>query len=173
MDRQDAVDYTDIATALSRYLRARTRVLLSDQDDLIQQTLLDVYRRNVEMKAPHDIEEARLVAFSILRRRLVDRYRQVARSVVAEKFPDSVIDTPQDGDVPSAVSYRQLLLKVLKLIAFMSPRDQDLILDDVLPNSRISPWSEAERKQISRLREQLRRDLAEKFSIDIKDALKE
>lgn len=142
----------EIAPDLRRLLKARYR-LVADHDDLVQQTLLDLrdYIGRNDQKEPVDL---RRIAFTILKRRLIDRFRgdaKAAADAVAGRAPE-----PLAPSTETVVSDRQLLFAVLGFIAEMAPQDRDLLLDEASGTERAGPMPPAMRQRLSRLRAQLR-----------------
>jgi DNA-directed RNA polymerase specialized sigma24 family protein len=160
-DRGGAIELAArvIAPDLRRLLRSRYR-LVPDHDDLIQDTLLDlqVYLRTRELDGPPD--SLRALAFTILKRRVMDRFREEAKSYAAGVIDASPEPTTQSAE--TVASYRQLLVAVLGLIARMDPADRDLLLDEAAGSDRQSAMSAATRQRLSRLRGQLREFLRQK-----------
>lgn len=151
----------DIAPQLEQFLRTRYR-LVRDHDDLVQQTLSDLFRyllnRNASETPP---DELRALAFSILKRRVSDRFREEARNFALR----SCHPGDHESLAPSTetvASYRELLTTVLGFIAEMNENDRSLLLNEAIGSERALAMPAAERQRLSRLRGQLRQLLLRK-----------
>jgi DNA-directed RNA polymerase specialized sigma24 family protein len=160
-----------LSPALRRYLRRRFHALGAEHDDLIQDTLADLlaYLERREGAVPSD-QEVTALAFAILKRRAADRYRDAARRAAAglpEELP------AEDADVEKGARYRQLLAAVLLLLTDLDDESQRLLLrEQLLPGDAPEVLSAAQRKRLSRLREELRRRLRSRFGTSPEDFLK-
>lgn len=169
---RDLLEYLaqSVAPHLRQYLR-RHRLLASYHDDLVQETLADLieYIRARERNPPSDAEASAL-AFTILKRRIADQFRQTARRVVESLPPDRLPSVADSHDVEAAVGYRKLLWAVLSLLVDLSAEEQKLLLRGQLQSQSPSfPLTPAERKRVERLRKRLRERLRERFGISADD----
>ena len=160
-----------LSPPLRQFLRRRYRLLASEHDDLVQQTL-EGFLRFVSARADRapPAEEWPAIARTILKRRIADRFRDSAlhAAVAIEDLDDNAQELVDQGaDVDDVVRYRRLLSAVAVLISEMNSADQALLLDEVAPTSAPPvAMSSTDRKRLSRLRESLRERLRLKFGVE-------
>lgn len=153
---------------LKSYLRRRYRLLANEHEDLLQQTLSDLFEATRKRSEPIADEELAALAYAILKRRIVDRFRRETRSVI-EDLPSEVPAEPHDdGTFDDRMHYRRLLRAVLVLVDELTPDQQALVLDERASDAD-GPRTPAQRQQLRRLREHLRSRLATEFGIRIDD----
>jgi DNA-directed RNA polymerase specialized sigma24 family protein len=164
----DLIGLGELSSRLTAYLRANARYLADDHEDLVQQTLMGLLHRG----GPGVQNELHSMpfAFSILRRRIADRYRELVRASVETSLVDAA-ETPAQ-DVADGAVYEELLGTALSMIGKMEVRDRDLLLDHAL-KTRATPWTDAERQQLRRLRLRLRDQLAGRLRMSPREILKD
>lgn len=150
-----------LTPALRQFLRSRFR-LVSDHEDLVQQTLSDLHRFLLTRlpKRPYAEDETRALAFSILKRRVADRFRNEARSFAALELGRARNELSLEPSAETVAGYRELLGTVLNFIAEMDGADRQLLLSEALGTDRSGSLPPADRQRLSRLRERLRKRLA-------------
>jgi len=152
-----------LMAVLSSYLRTRARGLAADHDDLIQQTLTDLYRlEQLPGRTQHRDEDGTRRAIAILRRRIADRYRERSRDVVIRHAAEEISFTVDD-DIAGVLAQRRLLRRALAFIAGLEDRDRRLLLSRMNEARTDRAQTSAERKQLSRLRARLRAEFADEF----------
>ena len=151
----DAVVH-DLVPQLRQFLRARYR-LVSDHDDLVQQALSDLHQYLSEgafsAKSSQDLTA---LAFTILKRRIADRFRSEAKHFALSSTTHVHSQEPLAPSAETVVSYRELLATVIGFIAEMEESDRSLLLNEAAGPERTAPMPPAERQRLSRLRAQLR-----------------
>lgn len=151
----------DIAPQLKKFLRTHYR-LVPDHDDLVQQTLANLFRYLLNRSGfETSPDELRALAFAILKRRISDRFREDAKRFALQNSSNS----GQESFAPSTetvAGYRELLATVLGFIAEMDEDNRSLLLNEAVGSERTQAMPPAERKRLSRLREQLRQLLLRK-----------
>lgn len=161
--------FQEVSVALRSFLRRHYRLLANEHDDLLQQTLADLFESTRRTRAPLPDDELNALAYSILKRRIVDRFRRETRSVV-ENIDPAVVPEPHDeGTFDVRMHYRRLLRAVLLLVNELSPEQQALLLDEAPPVRAGRARSAAQRQQLRRLRESLRMRLVNEYGIRIDD----
>lgn len=151
-----------VSIALRRHLRARYRLLATFEDDLLQQTIVDLdrclARRGAEAPALDDAALGAL-AFTIFERRIVDLLREQSRDALLKA---SVGLNALESLAPSTervVAERDVLRAVLLHLAALDADDRALLLEDVtppaVPGTPPVARSDAERQRLSRLRKRL------------------
>lgn len=161
-----------IGVELREYLRRRYRLLAAEHDDLLQQAIVDLFEatRHTHDHLPDD--ELTALAHSILKRRIVDRFRRETRNVVDNIEPGVVPDPHDEDSFDARMHYRRLLRAVLLLVDRLNTQQQALLLDDEIPGDTLgAARSPAQRQQLRRLRQLLRTQLANEFGIRIDDQL--
>jgi len=157
-----------VRAELGNYLRRRYRLLANEHDDLVQQTLSDLFEATQKRSEPIPDEALTALAYAILKRRIVDRFRRETRSVI-EDMPSYELPEPHDGgSFDDRMHYRRLLRAVLVLVDELTPDQQALVLDESASDAD-GPRTPAQRQQLRRLREQLRNRLATEYGIRIDD----
>lgn len=159
--------FQEISVALRGYLRRRYRLLANEHDDLLQQTLSDLFEATHRARDLIPDDDLTALAYSILKRRIVDRFRRETRSVVENVEPALVGEPHDEGSFDARMHYRRLLRAVLLLVSKLSPEQQALLLDETSPSATAQARSPAQRQQLRRLRELLRTRLADEFGIRI------
>ncbi len=151
-----------VAPALRQFLRRRYRLLASEHDDLIQQTLEDLLRYFDSLDgALPDSAEWPALGTAILKRRVIDRFRSaVGRATVSidEMMEEDLLHARSEVGVDQLVQYRQLLAVLLNLVGRLPTEDQGLLLEE-LDTSEHAPLTATSRKHLSRLRQRLREQL--------------
>ena len=140
---------------LRKFLRARYR-LVSDHDDLIQQVLGDLHLYLVKgALVARSIDDMTALAFTILKRRIIDRFREEAKhfAYVTKTYATSETVAPSAETV---VTYKELLATVMNFMASMNESDRTLLFITTTGTERTAPMTPAERQRLSRLRAQLR-----------------
>lgn len=153
-----------------RWLRARQGSLSQSHEDLVQQATADLLEWVDRREAPLNLEDVRRVGFRILERRAYDAHRGAVRRW-AEDAPErdaEQLASPDSGPEQSA-AYSQLLKVLIDMLSQLAASDRELILRDEFFGGagRPSAMSPAERKRLSRLRQELRSQLLLKHGIDI------
>lgn len=162
----------ELVAALRSHLQARARGLAGDHDDLIQQTLADYYA--IERPRPKRRslpDDGVRTALAILRRRVADRYRELSRDQVLQhsvRLDRAAMPDVDDDDIALVLARRRLLRKALQFIARMDERDRHLLMDRIQLLGASPARTPAERKQLSRLRARLRREI-ERLPLDADD----
>lgn len=157
-----------VSVALRNYLRRHYRLLSNEHDDLIQQTLADLVQAQPAAEGMPEGELTAL-AYTILKRRLVDRFRLAARDIVDTVEPSALPEPHDEGTFDARMHYRRLLRAVLILVSDLDPAQQALLLEETMPGTGGGTRSPAQRQQLRRLRELLRRRLLDEFGITIDD----
>ena len=147
----------DLAPELRRFLRSRYR-LVSDPEDLVQETLSDLYRHLLGRDAAQvSNDELRALSFTILKNRVADRYRAEARAFAAKSAAG---EQDIEAAAPSServAGYRELLTLVLGFMATMDESDRSLLWNEAVGSDRTAGLGAADRQRLSRLRARLRR----------------
>jgi DNA-directed RNA polymerase specialized sigma24 family protein len=162
----------DVAPSLRQHLRSRFRLLAHEEDDLVQQTLVDlhVFLAKQDTSALTD-SDLRALAFTIFNRRIADRIRADARDRAFASL--QLLDEPAAPSSERVVRYRRLLVAVLRHVASLSPDDQLLLLEDVLPQAKEAAHSGSDRKRRTRLRQMLSVAIEREFGAQPKDYMGE
>jgi hypothetical protein len=137
-------------------------------DDLIQQATADLLEWERRRERPLTEEELRRVGFRILERRVFDAFRDdVRRWASTEPLanPDD-IETP-DRSPERSVEYSRLLKALIEVLTDLTPADRALVLRDEFSRGKTSAMTDAERKRLSRLRQQIRSLMLERHGIDV------
>lgn len=158
--------------ALLMHLRGRYRALAPDHEDLVQQTLSDVHRYFTNHRTWPD-EEADIdrLAFTILRRRVVDKVRSDfsnLESGSSDDLQDVVSDAPA---VDAIVRFRRLLHLVMQELEGLGEADRHSLLDETLGRSEDSAKTPNERQRLSRARARLRAAVEARIGASVKDYL--
>jgi DNA-directed RNA polymerase specialized sigma24 family protein len=140
---------------LREHLRGRFRLLLHIEDDLVQQTLIDLDRFLASRTEPVPDDELRAVGYTIFTRRIADTFRAEAREKALWSLTADSLEERQSPSAETVVRYRRMLVSVLRRIGAMAPEDQTLLLREVMPGSESGPQSPNDRKRLSRLRKEL------------------
>lgn len=152
----------ELVAALKAYLQARARGLAVDHDDLVQQTLADLYQTEQQKHPGQPLPVHALhTALAILRRRVADRYRELSRDVVLQhsaQFDLSVL-VGVDDDSALVLSQQRRLRRALNFIARLDGRDRRLLMEQIQIFGSRRARTPAERKQLSRLRARLRAEI--------------
>lgn len=155
-----------------RWLCVRHGPLTQLHEDVLQQATVDLLEWAAQRDGPLESEELRRVGFRILQRRAVDAYRENVRRWATEPlFLEGEDVQSPDLDPEESVEYAQLLKTIVELISYLSASDRDLILrDEFFGGAEKSPaLTPAERKRLSRLRQQLQKKLLHKHLIRFED----
>ncbi|MCI0627701.1 MAG: hypothetical protein L0387_39630 [Acidobacteria bacterium] len=167
--------YTDLHLRWIAWLRLRHRSLAHVHTEIVQDATTDLIQYLSEHKnQAHSDEDIRRIGFTILRRRVADEFR--ARTVQwAEDFPlDELPSTDPSSNPEEVLRYASLLRAVTGLIARLNKPSRELLLRvEAGTDAAEVALSDAERQRLSRLRAELRRQLAETYGIDIKQFLRE
>ncbi|MEO8922159.1 MAG: hypothetical protein ABI330_04940 [Caldimonas sp.] len=155
-----------VRAELRNYLRRRYRLLANEHEDLLQQTLSDLFEATQKRGEPIADEELTALGYAILKRRIVDRFRRETRSVIEDLPSDESSEPHDDGTFDDRMHYRRLLRAVLVLVDELTPDQQALVLDESASDAD-GPRTPAQRQQLRRLREQLRSRLAVEYGIRI------
>jgi hypothetical protein len=118
--------------------------------------------------------EIQRIGFSILRRRVADAFRARILAWNDSEALDQVPDTAGGADVERVSEYSKLLRVVMGLLAALDRESRDLVVRG--GNARAegdAALSDAERQKLSRLRTELKRQLMERFDIDVTSLLKD
>lgn len=171
--------YAALRESLRRFGHSRFPALHDEVDDLVDQTLSDLWRFLAPQQGRRvgardipdrlfDSEDARRIAFSIFKRRAADAFR-----ANAERWARQPDDDPRApaGDVLADVAARRLLMRrMLRVcvaeLATVSREDRDLLAFAAGLNSRRSGNLAArDRQRLHRLRlrlsDAIRRELGE------------
>jgi DNA-directed RNA polymerase specialized sigma24 family protein len=160
--------FKSIRSELENHLRRRYRLLRNEHEDLLQQTLSDLFEATRDRLATFPDEELTALAYAILKRRIVDRFRRETRSVIQDMPSDAVPEPHDDGTFVDRMHYRRLLRAVLSLVDELTPEQKALVLDESASNADGSR-TPAQRQQLRRLRAHLRSRLATEYGIRIDD----
>lgn len=154
------------------HLRGRYRALAPDHEDLVQQTLSDVHRYFTNNRTwPDEEADVDRVAFTILRRRVVDRVRSnfsSPESGSSDDLRDVVSDVPA---VDAVVRFRRLLHLVMQELEGLGEADRDSLLDETLDRSNDAPKAPNERQRLSRARARLRAAVEARIGASVKEFL--
>jgi DNA-directed RNA polymerase specialized sigma24 family protein len=157
------------------WLRRRHAGLAARHEDIVQEASEDLARYLLGVATDERTDaEIRRIGFSILRRRVADVFRERVLAWNASLPLDQVPDTAGHADLERVLEYRTLLRVVMGLLASLDRESRDLIIrghDPSIPDD--IPLSDAERQKLARLRAELRRQLMERFDIDVTGLLKE
>jgi DNA-directed RNA polymerase specialized sigma24 family protein len=152
-------DLVEFRKEWGNYLNRSYPSLRNHHGDLIQEATEDllVFARDHQ---DAKIENWRGLAFSILRRRIADHFRSVARRWAESPLPDDLA-TAEPGADPERVAHFTLLLqRVVAFITELDEADRRLLLSGVwVEESSGTAKTDAERKRLSRLRTRLREEL--------------
>jgi len=170
--RQNA-QLADLLTRWRRWLRLRHRSLESAHEEIVQDASADLVEYLAE-PSRRDLpdEEVRRIGFTILRRRVAD----IFRSRAVRKFEDVPLDvlpaTDPSSNPEEVETYVRLLRAVVSIIAKLDGPSRELLLrKEASGGSRDKPLTDAERQRLSRLRTELKRQLAEKYGVNIEQIL--
>lgn len=145
-----------------KWLRVRHRSIAHLHGDVIQQTVADLLEWLGRQEQPLSEDDLRRVGFRVLERRAIDAYRDdVLQWAGGPHEPLAEDIHGVDRGPQESIEYAQLLKAVMDLLARLSPSDRALILrDEILGDSeKPSALTPAERKRLSRLRQELRDQL--------------
>ena len=146
----------ELRPRLRQYLRSRYRAL-PDQEDVVQETLVDLHRAVATYRLSDDVDQSiSRLAFAILSRRAADRYRRQLREAILVDLDPEDEHNPISPSAEAVASYRQLLTIAMEFIATLRPEDRSLLLDQAVGVVRQDAQSPALRKRLSRLRAELR-----------------
>jgi DNA-directed RNA polymerase specialized sigma24 family protein len=145
-----------LSPLLRDHLRARYRLLIHLEQDLVQQTLADLFALLGRRTALPSDDELSALAFTILKRRVADLFRSEARSRAWQELGSEPLQEAESPSAERVARYRRLMALVLSQIGELPPDDQRLLLADVTPGSSNDAFSASERQRLSRLRKQLR-----------------
>lgn len=155
--------------ALLASLRSRFRALAPDHEDLVQQTLVDLFRYlRTSGEAIADESEIDRIAFTIMRRRAADRVRS---SILQAALPLDEGSENLSQDAPSldvVVRNRLFLGLVTQELGKMSEADRAALLDETLGHRDDSARSASERQRLSRARARLRSAVEQRIGMTIK-----
>lgn len=157
------------------WLRLRHHSLEHVHSDILQDASADL----IKYLSPHEgqvhsDEDISRIGFTILRRRVADEFR--SRTIQwAEDFPlDELPSTDPSGNPEEVLRYAKLLRAVISLMAKLDKPSRELLLrDEGGAGASDTPLSDAERQRLSRLRADLRQQLAQTYGIDIKQFFRE
>ena len=173
-------EFAELRDALQDYGRSRFPALRRDIDDLVAQSLADLWAylnrepdtNERDAKVSMDIEASTLrkLAFTIFKRRAADAYRQgtkrwVTDSLESDAAKNSIADT-SGVDADRAVLFRRMLQVCIAELADAPTEDRTLLaLTAGLAGSRAEAMSARDRQRLHRLRMRLaaaiRRELGE------------
>lgn len=156
------------------WLRLYHRSLNQVHSEIIQDTSADLIQYLSRHKGSvHSDDDISRVGFTILRRRVADEFRSRTIQWV-EDFPmDELPNTNLSNNPEEVLRYVSLLRAVIGLMAKLDRSSRELLLRAEYGGTADAPLSDAERQRLSRLRAELRRQLAENYGVDIKLFLKE
>jgi DNA-directed RNA polymerase specialized sigma24 family protein len=148
-------------------------LLSADHEDLVQQTLLNLseYFDQRQDQIPTQ-DETSAIAFTILKRRIADRFRDAARRAVYNQSAATHLSVSRESHPDRHVRHRRVLWAVLSLLATLDKEDQNLLLREHMSLTTSGRRLTAvQRKRLSRLRERLRRQLKDRFGISLEEYL--
>lgn len=157
------------------WLRLRHRSLVHAHDDIVQDATVDLIAYvSKDAQRKRSEEEIRKIGFTILQRRVADRFRAGVLEWAEHSQPDELPSTDSSSDLDRALAYRKLLRAVMSMLAQLDGPSRDLLLgDEAIGPDAAAPLSAAQRQRLSRLRAELRRQLEEKYNIDVRRLLRE
>ena len=153
-----------------RWLRVRHRSISHLHGDVIQQAITDLLEWLGRQEHSLSAEDLRRVGFRILERRAIDAYRDNVMHWASEPLDPMVAVFHSTSRGPEeSMEYAQLLKAVIDLLSRISPSDRALILRDELlgDSEKPSALTPAERKRLSRLRQELRAQLRRWHVMDV------
>lgn len=156
-----------------RWLGLRYRSLQALHPEIVQDASADLIEYlSREVERSHSDEEIRKIGFTILRRRVADAFRSRAVQATADVPLDGLPAIDPSSNPEEVESYARLLRAVLRLVDKLDKPSRELLLRSETQGSA-KPLSDAERQRLSRLRADLRRELAERHGVDVRQFLKE
>jgi DNA-directed RNA polymerase specialized sigma24 family protein len=157
---------------LGRYLSYHHFSLRDQHDDLVQTTLADTLKYlDAAPVSTVDEDEVARIAFTILKRRVADAFRDNARQWALQQSAEP--DEESAHDTAASVDFRRVLQAVIELMATLDPAERDLISQAALGTQLGRPRSDAERKALSRARASLKSKLWSRHRIDLDRFLEE
>jgi hypothetical protein len=173
-------EFAELRDALQDYGRSRFPALRRDIDDLVAQSLADLWAylkrepdtNERDAKVSMDIEASTLrkLAFTIFKRRAADAYRQGAKrwvtdSLESDAAKNDIADT-SGVDADRAALFRRMLQVCIAELADAPAEDRTLLaLTTGLAGPRAEAMSARDRQRLHRLRTRLaaaiRRELGE------------
>jgi hypothetical protein len=139
-------------------LRRHSR-LMSSHDDILQLTARDLLAAAGVGSEPLEDGDVRRLGSAILKRRIADAYRtEVRRWARHEPLEDDQHIAADVNSDPERVAHFSMLLRsVVGLMADLDIEDRELLLRSLRDDISLKAMTDAERKQLSRVRERLRR----------------
>lgn len=146
--------------SLRNYLGARYH-FVADHEDLVQQTLADLYgAASAKQDGFAEQDQITPLAFTILKRRIADRFRIEAKEFAWAMLAENEQVAPSTEVV---AMYRQRLALTMAFIAELPAADRMLLLHSSQDGDSFA-MPATDRKRLSRLRIQLR-DLLERKAL--------
>jgi hypothetical protein len=171
-DRLDTI-LKEIRPQWMAWLRRRRPGLQSWHEDVVQDAATDLVQ-HVSAPERRDLsdEDVRRIGFTILRRRAADSFRDKVLSWDSSAL-DQIADAARGANPEQVQEFTKVLRVVLELLAPLDRKTRNLIAHSQTSSLDDAPLSDAERQRLARLRADLRRQLAERFNIDVKALLKD
>jgi DNA-directed RNA polymerase specialized sigma24 family protein len=147
------------------WLRLRHRSLQPVHEDILQTTVADLLQ--YQLRHPDAVltdKDVRSIGFTILKRRAADQYRSQVLTWADESVLENIQSPDPSTDPEQVTNYARLLRAVLALLAKLDAPTRELLVRD-------GPLTDAERQRRSRLRADLRRQLAYQYHIDLNQVL--
>lgn len=156
-----------------RWLSLRYRSLVALHPEIVQDASADLveYLSRARERTLAD-DEVRKIGFTILRRRAADAVRSRALEVAEDVPLDSLPTTDPSANPEEVENYARLLRAVVRLLAKLDRPARELLLRGEDGRSGTA-LSDAERQRLSRLRADLRRELAETHGVDVRQFLRD
>ncbi len=156
------------------WLRIKHPALANAHGDLVQQTSADLLYWASNHQSKNYTEEVRQVGFRILQRRVADMFRDPARSWTStgddEPATEAGLNVLDGDSEPSkSAEYFELLKAIVSVLSGLPKEERELLLRMDFSSEVIGhrPLTDAQRQQLSRLRQRMRHLLLKNHGINL------
>ena len=143
------------------FLKRSYSAIRANHSDLLQQAAEDLLSA-VRNNPAREVRDWTHFGFQFLHRRIADHFRGSARRWAVLPITDDLPASDPTTDPERVAHYSALLRRAVAFIAQLRDSDRRLLLNALPDSDATGALTDAERKQLSRLRARLREELENK-----------